>query len=244
METILRNTRPTARQMYLDPRTKIFLCLTVSFVMLAGDGMGTMRYVQPVLAIVPLVFLLLLKKTWIAVYYVGMYIITTTLPYLLLPHLPSIVNFLFTGVIAVCTQALPSMSMFCLLILTTTVSEFMAAMDSLHIPKKLTVPISIMFRFFPTIREEYAAIRDAMRLREVGSWRNPIEMLEYRLVPLLMGLVSIGNDLSASALTRGFHAPTRRTNVCPIGFHWQDAVAFIFCMVVIVIFSLSLLLGW
>ena len=60
-----------------------------------------------------------------------------------------------------------------------------------------------MFRFFPTIKEEYSAIRDAMRLRNVGSWRNPTEMLEYRMVPLLTGLLSIGNELSASALTRG-----------------------------------------
>lgn len=59
-----------------------------------------------------------------------------------------------------------------------------------------------MFRFIPTIREEYKAIRGAMRLRDL-SWRNPMEMLEYRMVPLLTGLVTIGNELSTSALTRG-----------------------------------------
>ncbi len=244
METMLRNTRPTAKQMYLDPRTKIFLCLTVSFVMLAGDGMGTMRYVQPCLGAVPLMFLIILKKPLIAAYYAGMYVASATIPYLLMPHLPPVVNFLFTGVVVVSTQALPSMSMFCFLILTTTVSEFMAAMDSLHISKNFTVPVSAMFRFFPTIRDEYAAIRDAMRLRNTGSWRNPIEMLEYRMVPLLTGLVSIGNDLSASALTRGLGAPAHRTNVCPIGFHWQDAVAAMFCLVILVLFGLSAILGW
>lgn len=244
METILRNTRPTAKQMYFDPRTKILLCLTVSFVMLASDGIGIMRYVQPCLAAVPVIFLFILKKPLIAAYYVGAYVLASTVPYLLMPFLPSVVNLLFTGIVVMSTETLPSMSMFCFLIMTTTVSEFLAAMESLHVPKKFTVPVSAMFRFFPSIREEYAAICDAMRLRNVGSWRNPIEMLEYRMVPLLMGLVSIGNDLSASALTRGLDAPVRHTNMCPIGFHWQDAVAGLFCLGVLVLFAWSAVLGW
>lgn len=243
MKTILRNTRPTAKQMYLDPRTKIFLCLCVAFIMLSGDGDGIMQYLRPCLAAVPLLFLIILKKPLLVLYYVGLYIVMAAVPQVIMPHCPPFVNFLLGSIVYMSTQALPSMSMFCFLLLTTTVSEFIAAMDSLHIPKKITVPISVMFRFFPTIKEEYGAIRDAMRLRDVGSWRNPIEMLEYRMVPLLTGLVSIGNELSASALTRGLNSPTRRTNMCPIGFHWQDVVAFIFCLIALVIFALSAIWG-
>ena len=161
-----------------------------------------------------------------------------------MPYAPPAVNLFFTGIVAIFTKILPGMSMFSFLILTTTVSEFVAAMEGMHISKKFTVPVSVMFRFFPTIREEYAAIRDAMRLRAVGSWRNPMEMLEYRMGPLLTGLVSIGNELSASALTRGLNAPTRRTNMCPVGFHWQDFLAFAFCGAVIIIFALSVVTGW
>lgn len=244
METILHNKRPAVKQMHLDPRTKILLCLTVTFVMLSSDGMRIMRYVQPCMAVIPVILLMVLKKPLIATYYAGIYIFAAIFPYLLMPHLPSVVNLLFAGIVALSMQAMPSMAMFCFLIMTTTVSEFVAAMDSLHFPKKFTVPVSVMFRFFPTIREEYKAIRDAMRLRNVGSWRNPVEMLEYRFVPLLTGLVSIGNDLSASALTRGLNAPIRRTNVCPIGFHWKDVIVISFCGMVVILFILSLVLGW
>lgn len=244
METVLRNTRPAARQMYLDPRTKILLCLTVSSVTFAGSSMGIMRYVLPCLALFPLISFVILKKPLLSFYYAVMYSISMTVPPLLMPHVPPVVNLFFTGIVAIFTKILPGMSMFSFLILTTTVSEFIAAMDGLHISKKFTVPVSVMFRFFPTIREEYAAIRDAMRLREVGSWRNPVEMLEYRMVPLLTGLVSIGNELSASALTRGLNAPVRRTSMCPTGFHWQDVVAFVFCLAVVVIFVLSVVTGW
>lgn len=94
---------------------------------------------------------------------------------------------------------------------------------------------SIRFRFFPTIREEYSAIHDAMRLRELST-KNPLSMLEYRLVPLLMCIVSIGNELSASALTRGLNSPVKRTNVCPIGLGWIDFAALIFSAVCIIVF--------
>ena len=241
IRTMLRSTRPTARQMYLDPRTKILLCITVSTVVLSGGDSGAMAYLQRCLAAVPLVFLLLLKKPLLAAYYGGMYVFCATVPTLLLPHLPAAVNLLFTGVIAMFTKILPGMSMFLFLVLTTTVSEFVAAMDALRLPKAFTVPVSVMFRFFPTIGEEYAAIRDAMRLRNVGSLRAPMEMLEYRLVPLLMGIVSIGNDLSASALTRGLNAPRRRTNLCPIGFHWQDGAAALFCLTALGMLAFSAL---
>lgn len=216
----------------------------VSSITFAGSNVGIMRYVLPVLAAIPLISFVILSKPIISVYYGVMYLISATVPPLLMPYAPPVVNLLFTGVVAAFTKILPGMSMFYFLVLTTTVSEFVAAMDGLHISKKFTVPVSVMFRFFPTIREEYAAIRDAMRLREVGSWRNPAQMLEYRLVPLLVGLVSIGNELSASALTRGLNAPTRRTNMCPIGFHWQDTVAFVFCLTIIVLFALSAVMGW
>lgn len=83
-----------------------------------------------------------------------------------------------------------------------------------------------------------------MHLRKVASWRNPIEMLEFRMVPLLMELVSIGNELSASAMTRGLDAPQKRVNVCPIGFHWQDVVAGFFCLMMLGIYILAQIYGW
>ena len=80
METALRNTRPAARQMYLDPRTKILLCLTVSSITFAGSNVGIMRYVLPCLAVVPLISFVILKKPLLSVYYVVMYFISMTVP--------------------------------------------------------------------------------------------------------------------------------------------------------------------
>ena len=216
-----------AKQLYLDPRTKIVLCLVVSFIMLESTTSLVVNALQIALAALPLIFLLMLGKHKMAVYYLCAYVFASLVPQLLVPLLPDIINLLFTGMIALMTQILPGMMMGYFLIVSTSVSEFVTAMDRLHVPKSISVPMSVLFRFFPTIVEEYGHVRDAMRMREVGNLRQPMAMLEYRMVPFMTSIVSIGNDLAASALTRGLSAPVRRTNVCPIGFTWRDGLALV-----------------
>lgn len=216
-----------AKQLYLDPRTKIVLCLVVSFIMLESTTSLVVNALQIALAALPLIFLLMLGKHKMAVYYLCAYVFASLVPQLLVPLLPDIINLLFTGMIALMTQILPGMMMAYFLIVSTSVSEFVTAMDRMHVPKSISVPMSVLFRFFPTIVEEYGHVRDAMRMREVGNLRQPMAMLEYRMVPFMTSIVSIGNDLAASALTRGLSAPVRRTNVCPIGFTWRDGLALV-----------------
>lgn len=63
-------------------------------------------------------------------------------------------------------------------------------------------------------------------------------MIEYRLIPLMVSVVKIGDELSAAALTRGLGAPVRRTNVCELGFHVQDIIAIVLCLSCFVVFFL------
>ena len=120
---------------------------------------------------------------------------------------------------------------------TTSVSEFVAAMQKMHISEKIIIPMSVIFRFFPTIGEEYRAIADAMRMRQIRfGGKKAFSMIEYRIIPLMISVVRIGDELSAAALTRGLGAPVRRTNICVIGFGIWDAVLFLFCAACFVVF--------
>ena len=88
-----------------------------------------------------------------------------------------------------------------------------------------------MMRFFPTLAEEYRSIRDAMKMRGVQfGGGKATKMVTYRLIPLLFSSISIGDELSAAAITRGLGAPVKRPNVCEIGFHMHD---FLITMVMI-----------
>ena len=63
-------------------------------------------------------------------------------------------------------------------------------------------------------------------------------MIEYRLIPLMVSVVKIGDELSAAALTRGLGAPVRQTNVCEIGFHVQDIIEIVLCLECFVVYFL------
>ena len=135
------------------------------------------------------------------------------------------------AVCAIMTRFAPGIMMGAFLIASTSVSDFMAAMKRMHVSEKIVIPLSVIFRFFPTIGEENAAITDAMRMRGIRfGGKHPSKMVEYRLIPLMISVVKIGDELSAAALTRGLGAPVKRTDICKIGFHWQDIVMILICI--------------
>ena len=198
-----------------DPRTKLFLTVTVSTIMITGGTGGFMNLVRPCLMACPIVFLLLSRKWGAAARFAVTYAILFALELTVLPLLTGTWNFILGAAVGIYTHMLPGFIMGYYLVSTTTVSEFVAAMEKMHIPQKIVIPMSVVFRFFPTVKEEYAAIRDAMK------------MLEYRIVPLMMSIAKIGEELSAAALTRGLGAPQKRTNICKIGFGPLDIFFFL-----------------
>lgn len=208
----------------IDPRTKIFLTLTVSTITMAGGTGGTMNIIRPCLVALPIILLLLSKRFKAAARFSITYMVLYILELMVIPMLTGVWNFILNAASGIYTHMLPGFVMGYYLISTTTVSEFVAAMERMHVPQKVVIPISVVFRFFPTVREEYAAIRDAMKMRGITTLRSPMKMLEYRVVPLMMSIAKIGEELSAAALTRGLGAPKKRTNICNIGFGPLDIV--------------------
>lgn len=212
----------------LDPRTKLLMCFT-SAVIMFGSGGDTVRIMQYCCAAVPLLFMLFMRKPGAAAWYGGLFLLAVMYPVYIMPHLPKGIGTVFGVISAVFYQAVPGMSMFAFILMTTTVSEFICAMERMHIPKTVCVPVSVMFRFFPAVAEEYGYIRNAMKMRGI-SGKTPSQFLEYRLVPLMTAVLNIGGDLSASALSRGLDSPEKRTNACVIRFRAADYAITALCL--------------
>lgn len=158
------------------------------------------------------------------------------LQWLVLPYLSGLLRYVIMIIAGLVIHFAPGIAMGYFVVITTTVSEFIAAMEKIRIPKQVTIPMSVMFRFFPTVMEEWSAINDAMRMRGIRMRGGKAgAMLEYRLIPMMMCSVKIGEDLSASALTRGLGSPVKRTNTYKIGFCIQDVVLLLFCLSIFVI---------
>lgn len=113
---------------------------------------------------------------------------------------------------------------------TEDVTRFIHALERLHLPRILTLPLAVAMRFVPSLSYELACIKDAMRLRGlqptvIGFYRHPLLTLEYLSVPLLMRSLKIADELSASALTRGIDATGVRTRYAALVFTRIDALA-------------------
>lgn len=126
-----------------------------------------------------------------------------------------------------------------LLMKTTSVSEFMLSFERMHLPNKLIIPLSVMFRFIPTISEEWHSIRDAMRFRGIGisvrsALTKPMMTLEYTMVPLLMSTATIADELAAASLSRGLDADTKRTCIEDVRLRPQDYLLILFSIVIAV----------
>ena len=113
-----------------------------------------------------------------------------------------------------------------LVISTTKVGEFLSTMAHLHIPQKLTIPIAVMLRYLPVIREDWHSVKDAMRLRDVsptlwGFLKAPAMTVNCIYVPLLTSASRAADELSIAAVTRGIENPKPRT--CIVEVHMQAA---------------------
>lgn len=236
------------RGIVLDPRTKLLLLITMTTFVLGGIGNSSglsgavLRVISVVLCILPLILLLTVKKYKAAIIYAVLY----TAMYLSFcfagNQTTGMLNYLLLGTAGIVTRFIPSIMMGAYVVSSTTVSEFTAAMQRMHVSEKLIIPMSVMFRFFPTVADEFSFINTAMRMRGISfGAKNRSKMLEYRLIPLMVCSVKIGEELSVAALTRGLGGTTKRTNICSIGFHIQDWIAIIMCIAPFVFLVMNLM---
>lgn len=208
--------------MRLDPRTKFVLILCTSFTLIWGASLvGAMAVVRPALALVPAILLLFTPRWRIGLLYGVLEILCFAAEFTIFRSTTGFWNLILLPICAIITRFMPCIIAAYYMMATTTVSEFTAGMERMYLTQKIVIPLSVMFRFFPTIAREQQSISDAMRMRNI-TFSNPVAMLEYRIVPLITAIAKIGDELSAAALTRGLGGNVKRSNVCEIGFGVQD----------------------
>ena len=134
----------------------------------------------------------------------------------------------FVSMIMICFRKIaPTLFFAGGMIATTKVGELVSAMQKLHIPKPVVITFAVTLRFFPTAKEEFDAIRDAMRLRGIGisagnMLARPLTVMECALIPMMMRCAVIAEELSAAAVTRGIESEGKRTSVNELRMRLPD----------------------
>ena len=104
----------------------------------------------------------------------------------------------------------------------------------------MLIPLAVMLRYIPTVCEDWAYIKDAMRLRDVrpslfGFLKSPTMTVECFYVPLLMTASNTAEELSCAAVTRGIENPKPRTCLLAIQFRGRDFVAIVLAVCILVL---------
>ncbi len=208
-----------------DPRSKLCTILFASFLL-----MFPLPFKAEVLFVTLLYFLFILngslKKGTI---FYGLFWLLVLGDYLLFPHIENgfaaFLDFLFVGN----RRMLPTIMAAAFAMNRTKISEWIAALKKCHVPFGLIIPLTVLFRFFPTLFQDFKSIRNAMKYRGIAVSTvelclHPFQTMEYIIVPILMSAENTSLDLSAAALVRGLGNPKAHTSVYEIRLKSQDYV--------------------
>ena len=213
-------------RLHLDPRTKLFMVFVVSAIVLMTATTPLTWILRSLITLVPIFLLVVEGRVLSAVRFGVMYAVALALMrFYITSESTGLVTSLLVGYCGIVVQFIPAMITAWYMIRTTKIGEFMSAMQRMHVPDGISISLAVVMRFFPTIKEEYAAIRDAMKMRGIMLGGGSVgKMVEYRMVPLLFSCVNIGDELSAAAITRGLGAKVRRTSAVELKLTAADIV--------------------
>ena len=183
----------------LDPRTKILIWLLANVVVFAWTPevfrMGVM--------LAYFVLFLLERKGKMLAGLLLAYLAVLAIQYWLLPVLPGSLATVFATV-TYFILVFPCIAGGAYIIATTSVSQFMAALERMVISRNFSITLAVTLRFLPALRQDFRHIRDAMALRRI---RGLEQKLECVYVPMLMGAAQTAEELSESATSQGHRTP-------------------------------------
>lgn len=209
-------------QFKLDPRTKIIILVIISFMVFNEAPI----YVSGILVLIPFICLFFSNYKKAAVIYVVLYVAAKYIQIFLLPNSTGIISIILVTFSYTSSRMLPILIMGYYTIASTKVSEFISAMEKSNVPKDIIIPLSVVFRYIPSIIEEIKSITNAMKMRGFGltvkSFKNPLKLIEFYMVPILISAVKTSDDLSAASLTRGLSNPKKRTHLVDTEFSKLD----------------------
>ena len=145
----------------LDPRTKIIVLIIISFMVFNDVPL----YVSGILVLIPFFCLFFSDYRKIAVIYIVLYLLARYIQVYILPTATGILAIILITFSYTACRMLPILLMGTYTVLTTKVSEFIASMEKSKIPKDIIIPISVVFRYIPSVYEEIRSITNAMKMR-------------------------------------------------------------------------------
>ena len=195
---------------WLDPRAKLFLILMCVLASMVAPSLGYQFILVLLIALLGVLF----GKWKYAVNAVCFYAVICVLTVWIMTEMTGTLRTMFVAFLGLFHKVYACGMLAGIVLSTTKVSEFLSAMNRIHAPKKLVIPLAVMLRYIPTIQEDWRFIKDAMRMRDVsptpaGFLKNPGMTIECIYVPLMMAASKAADELSIASITRGIENPSQ-----------------------------------
>ena len=203
-------------ELNMDPRTKIVILAILSFMVFNDVSL----YVSGILVLIPFICLFFTNHERAAIIYIAVYALAKYIQVSILPTATGLMAIVLITFSYTASRMLPILMMGYYTITTTRVSEFIASMEKSNVPRNIIIPVSVVFRYIPSVYEEIRSITDAMKMRGFGlnfkSLKNPLKLIEFYMIPILISAVKTADELSAASLTRGLSNPNPRTHLLEV----------------------------
>lgn len=200
----------------LDPRTKIIILAILSFMVFNDVSL----YISGILVLIPFICLLFSNHKKSALIYIVVYVLAKYIQIYILPTATGLTALILITFSYTVSRMMPILMMGYYTITSTKVSEFISSMEKSNIPQDIVIPVSVVFRYIPSVFEEIKSITNAMKMRGFGltakSLKNPLKLIEFYMIPILISAVKTADELSAASLTRGLSNPEPRTHLLEI----------------------------
>ena len=136
---------------------------------------------------------------------------------------------MLVGMLTLLLGRLIPVYMACVILLEKVqMNELITALEQMHVPSVLIIPLAVVYRYLPTLRREMGHISDSLKMRglrfsPVGLMLQPVATVERFMIPLLIRSGKLADELAAAALCKGLDAGQRRSSCSDVRFRRQDA---------------------
>lgn len=248
----------------LDPRAKLFLCITYVILVFFANGLATCLWL-----ILALLATIIASQVSFKMYWRGIrplaWIILLTVAFQVLFSTGGPVYWQW-GFISVTRDGLLNSLIiffrFMVIITASTVltattptlriadalTWFMQPLKVIKVPvNQITLMISIALRFIPTIMNEAVKIANAQRSRGMNLDEGNIVKRLMRMIPILIPLFvdsfKRAEELATAMEARGYDPEAPRTHYRQLDWHGRDTVSMVALLVVVVVlFGLRILI--
>lgn len=219
----------------IDPRAQLLILVLINII-----GMANKSPTMEILSMVLLAGILIWQKQWqkCVKYFVAYFIVW------LLIYVSTIWPNTLTGFIVIFgvmgRKLIPVLMFASSIVASTKVSKLIAALQEIKLPKGLIIGLAVAIRFFPTIKEEGSIVINSMKMRGLSLnmkniLRHPLLVMENILLPLMMRMTIVADELSLSSITRGIDSSRTRTS------YYENKMILLDYMLILVFIGLAVI---